>query len=356
MRGEKPNDGKLFSYVSLEERVPEDHPLRAMRRLTDEALAQLSSHFDEIYSAVGRPSIPPEFLLRAMLLQLLYSVRSERMLIEQLDYNLLFRWFVGLEIDAEVWNPTTFTKNRERLLEGDTAREFFAAVLDLAKAKRLLSSEHFTVDGTLIEAWASHKSFRRKDGGDKPQSGGGRDFRGEKRANDTHASTTDPDARLYRRTHHGEAKMAYLGHVVVENRNAIAVAGCVTFADGYGERSAALKMIESIPGSGRITLGADKAYDTKNFVAEARSLGATPHVSQNTNGRRSALDSRSTRHPGYAKSLARRVIVERVPAWLKNVALLRKVKHRGRAKVDWVFVFALAAYNLVRIRNLEVAT
>ncbi|SRR5712691_199231 len=356
MRGEKPGDGKLFSYVSLEGRVPQDHPLRAIRRMTDEVLAKLSSHFDEIYAATGRPSIPPEFLLRAMLLQLLYSVRSERMLIEQLDYNLLFRWFVGLEIDSEVWNPTTFTKNRQRLLEGDTAGEFFAAVLDLAKGKRLLSKEHFTVDGTLIEAWASHKSFRRKDGGDKPQGGGGRDFRGEKRANDTHASTTDPDSRLYRRTHHGEAKMAYLGHVVVENRNGIAVSGCVTFADGYGERSAALAMSEAIPGSGRITLGADKAYDTKPFVAELRSLGVTPHVSQNTNGRRSALDARTTRHPGYAKSLARRVIVERVPAWLKNVALLRKVKHRGREKVDWIFVFALAAYNLVRMRNLELAT
>jgi len=355
MRGEKPSDSKLFSYISLEERVPQDHPLRAIRRMTDEVLTELSGHFDEIYATTGRPSIPPEFLLRAMLLQLLYSVRSERMLIEQLDYNLLFRWFVGLDIDSEVWNPTTFTKNRERLLAGDTAGEFFAAVVAMAKRKRLLSNEHFTVDSTLIEAWASHKSFRRKDGGDKPHAGGGRDFRGEKRANDTHASTTDPDSRLYRRTHHGEAKMAYLGHVVVENRNGIAVSGCVTFADGYGERSAALEMIESIPGREHITLGADKAYDTKGFVADARSLGVTPHVSQNTNGRRSALDSRTTRHPGYAKSLARRVIVERVPAWLKNVALLRKVKHRGRAKVDWIFVFALAAYNLVRIRNLEVA-
>jgi transposase len=355
MRGETPKDARLFSYVSLEQRVAADHPLRAVRRMTDEVLGRLSARFDEMYAASGRPSIPPEFLLRALLLQLLYSVRSERQLMEQLDYNLLFRWFVGLDMDDAVWDATTFTKNRERMLAGEIAEEFFSLVVEMARQKRLLSAEHFTVDGTLIEAWASQKSFKRKDGSDSG-SNGGRDFRGEKRSNQTHASTTDPEARLYRRTRNGEAKLAYLGHVVIENRNGFAVAGCVTTADGYGERQAAVEMLAAVPSRRRITLGADKAYDTRAFVAELREQGVVPHVAQNSNGRRSAIDKRTTRHVGYAKSQACRPMVERVPAWLKNTALLRKVKLRGKKLVHWLFVLGLAAYNLVRMRNLELAT
>jgi len=351
MRGEDQSQGRVFSYVQLGERVPADHPLRPIREMTNEVLANLSSLFDDLYASVGRPSIAPERLLRALLLQLLYSVRSERMLMEQLEYNLLFRWFVGLEMDDAVWVPTVFSKNRDRLLEGDVAREFFHQVVEMARQRGLLSDEHFTVDGTLIEAWASHKSFRRKDG--EPPAGPGADFRGEKRSNETHQSTTDPEARLYRRTHHGEAKLAYLGHVVVENRNGLAVAGCVTAADGFAERAAAVQMIEELPVTGRITLGADKAYDTRDFVQAMRDNDVTPHVTQNTTNRKSAIDGRTTRHPGYGMSQAKRPMVERVPAWLKNVGLLRKTKHRGRERVDWIFVLALASFNLVRMRTLE---
>jgi transposase len=354
MRGDTPRDRPMFSYVMPEERVPKDHPLRPIRRMADTVLERLSAHFDELYSQVGRPSIPPEFLMRALLLQLLYSIRSERMLMEQLDYNLLFRWFVGLEMDDEVWNHATFSKNRERMLSGDIAREFFYEVTELARKQKLLSDEHFTVDGTLLEAWASQKSFRRKDGGDPP-SGKARDFRGEPRSNETHQSTTDPEARLYRRTHHGEAKLSYLGHVLIENRNGFAVGGCVTQANSYAERDAALAMLEELPIHHRITLGADKAYDVKSFVEALREQEVTPHVTQNTAGRRSAIDSRTTRHPGYGQSQACRPRVERVPAWLKNIALLRKVRFRGREKIDWIYMLGLAAYNLVRMRSLEVA-
>lgn len=355
MRGETRTSKGLFSYVSLEERVPANHPLRPIRQMTDEALSKLSPRFDEMYARVGRPSIPPEFLLRALLLQLLYSVRSERQLMEQVEYNLLFRWFVGVDMDAKVWAPTTFTKNRTRMLASDIAREFLAQVVEMARQKGLTSSEHFTVDGTTLEAWASQKSFRRKDGNDTPQSGGGRNFHGEKRSNETHASKTDPDARLYRKTTNGEAKLAYLGHSLTENRNGFAVAGCVTHADGYAERTAALDLIETVRG-GRITLGADKAYDVKSFVAALREQEVTPHVAQNTTNRRSAIDRRTTHHPGYEMSQSCRHKVERVPAWLKNVAMLRKVKLRGKDLVDWLFVLGLAAFNMVKMRNLEPAT
>lgn len=354
MRGDDPSQGAAFSYVTPEQRVPSDHPLRLIREMTNEVLRLLSGRFEELYSRVGRPSIAPERLLRALLLQLLYSIRSERMLMEQLDYNLLFRWFVGLSMDDPIWAPTVFSKNRDRLLAGDIAREFFHEVVEMARRRHLLSDEHFTVDGTLLEAWASHKSFRRKDG-EPPPGAGGRDFRGERRSNDTHASTTDPDARLYRRTHHGEAKLAYLGHVLMENRNGLAVGGCVTHATGYAEREAALELVQALAVSGRITLGADKAYDTKAFVAALRENRVTPHVAQNDTTKTSAIDRRTTRHPGYGMSRARRCLVERIPAWLKNVALLRKTKHRGRERVDWVFVFALGAYNLVRMRGLATA-
>ena len=353
MRGDDPSQGAAFSYVTPEQRVPSDHPLRLIREMTNEVLGLLSGRFEELYSRVGRPSIAPERLLRALLLQLLYSIRSERMLMEQLDYNLLFRWFVGLSMDDPIWAPTVFSKNRDRLLEGDIAREFFHEVVEMARRRRLLSDEHFTVDGTLLEAWASHKSFQRKDG--EPPGAGGRDFRGERRSNDTHASTTDPDARLYRRTHHGEAKLAYLGHVLMENRNGLAVGGCVTHATGYAEREAALELVQALPVSGRITLGADKAYDTEAFVAALRENQVTPHITQNDTTKTSAIDRRTTRHAGYGMSQARRCMVERIPAWLKNVALLRKTKHRGRERVDWVFTFALGAYNLVRMRGLATA-
>jgi transposase len=354
MRGDTPRDRQIFSYVMPEQRVPKDHPLRSIRRMADEALERLSPRFDELYSRVGRPSIPPEFLLRGLLLQLLYSIRSERLLMEQLDYNLLFRWFVGLEMDDEVWNHATFSKNRERMLSGDIAREFFFEVVALARRRRLLSDEHFTVDGTLVEAWASQKSFRRKDGNDASGKGGGQ-FHGERRSNETHQSTTDPEARLYRRSNSGEAKLSYLGHVLIENRNGLVVNGCVTRADGYAEREAALAMVEELGNGERITLGADKAYDVKSFVKALREQSVTPHVAQNTSRRRSAIDRRTTRHSGYGKSQSRRPMVERVPAWLKNIALLRKVHYRGREKIDWLFVFGLAAYNLVRMRGLEAA-
>jgi IS5 family transposase len=281
-------------------------------------------------------------------------VRSERQLMEQLDYNLLFRWFVGMDLDEKVWAPTVFTKNRDRLLAGDVAARFFAEVVELARQKRLLSDEHFTVDGTMIEAWAGHKSFRRKDG--KPPKGPRGDFRGEKRSNETHASTTDPDSRLYRKTQQGEAKLSYLGHIVTENRNGLAVAACLTKADGYAERVAALGLIEPLRKGRRITLGADKGYDAAAFVAALRERGVTPHVSQSKNGRRSAIDGRTTRHPGYSISQALRPMIERVPAWLKNVAGQRKTKYRGEARVGWSFLFALGAYNLVRMRNLEAMT
>ncbi|MBZ0145138.1 MAG: IS5 family transposase [Rhodocyclaceae bacterium] len=354
MRGEEIQQSSAFSYVSPEDRVPAEHPLRAIRRMTDEALERMGPAFAELYSWTGRPSIPPERLLRALLLQALYTIRSERLLMEQLDYNLLFRWFVGMDLDEKVWAPTVFTKNRDRLLAGDVAARFFAEVVELARQKRLLSDEHFTVDGTMIEAWAGHKSFRRKDG--KPPKGPHGDFRGEKRSNETHASTTDPEARLYRRTHHGEAKLSYLGHIVTENRNGLAVAACLTKADGYAERAAALELIQPLRKGKRITLGADKGYDAAAFVAALRERGVTPHVTQNKSGRRSAIDGRTTRHLGYSMSQALRPMIERVPAWLKNVAGQRKTKYRGQARAGWSFLFALGAYNLVRMRRLEVAT
>jgi transposase len=354
MRGETSGQGRAFSYVSLEERVPADHPLRAIRRMTDEALAKLSPAFDRLYSKFGRPSIPPERLLRALLLQLLYTVRSERLLMEQLEYNLLFRWFVGMDMDETVWVPTVFTKNRDRLLQGDVAQEFFAAVVEQAREKRLLSDEHFTVDGTLIEAWAGQKSFRPKDGG--PPSGSIGGFRGEKRSNKTHASTTDPDARLFRRSKSAEAKLAYLGHILIENKNGLPVAAGVTEATGFAEREAALGLLDQIKKSRRITLGADKGYDTTEFVARTRARGVTPHVARNVTNRSSAIDGRTTRHSTYALSQALRPIIERVNSWVKCIGGQRKTKHRGVDRVGWNFTLALAAYSLVRIRNLEAAT
>ena len=348
MRGDERIQGGMFSYVTLEQRVPQDHPLREIRRLTDVVLRSLSGAFDSLYSASGRPSIAPEYVLRALLLQAFYSVRSERQLVEQLDYNLLFRWFVGLGMDDAVWNHAVFSKNRDRLLTSDVAQQFFAAVNQ--QAKRFMSDEHFTVDGTLIQAWASQKSFRKKDGSDDD----GTNFHGDKRSNDTHESTTDPDAQLYKKSYGKESHLAYLGHALVENRNGLIAAAMVTQADGYAEREAALLMLadKQQGRSRRITVGADKAYDSKDFVKAARKLNVTPHVSKNDNGRRSNMDGRTTRHEGYAISLSCRWLVEKGFGWLKETGPVRQVKVRGLHKVDWVFVFSCAAHNLLRLPRL----
>src|SRR6266851_204986 len=353
MRGTDHQQSWMFSYISAERRVPADHPLRALRVMADAALAQLGPAFDAIYARSGRPSIAPEKLLRALLLQVLYTVRSERLLMEQLDYNFLFRWFVGLSLDDPVWDATVFTKNRERLLEGEVAAGFFSAVVGQARAHGLLSDEHFTVDGTLIEAWAGHKSFKRKDnpGQHTPPDDPGNpsvDFHGERRSNLTHQSTTDPEARLARKGAGKEAKLSY-GHVLMENRNGLAVNGCVTQATGRAEPQAAMAMVEAIPGWQRITLGADKGYDSKQFVAELRDHQVTPHVARKAT---TIIDARTTRHPGYLISQQKRKRIEEIFGWLKTVAGLRKTRHRGAARVGWMFCFALAAYNLIRMRNL----
>jgi transposase len=370
MRGEDQRSEGFFSYVRLEARIPADHPLRAIRELVDAALAELSRSFDRLYAREGRPSIPPERLLRALLLQAFYTVRSERQLMEQLDYNLLFRWFVGLSADDPVWDATVFCKNRDRLLDGDIAAKFMTSVLNLPHVRKLLSSEHFSVDGTLIEAWASMKSFvpkslpsgsdPRDGGGDPPAGKGGsrnaeRDFHGEKRKNDTHASTTDPDARLFRKGAGKEAKLCHMGHLMMENRHGLIVDARLTEANGTAERTTALDMIEdnARPGS---TVGGDKNYDTADFVAGCRKRGCTPHVSQNATNRRSAIDARTTRHPGYRISTIKRKRIEEPFGWIKTVGGLRKTRHCGRGLVEWFFVLTAAAYNLVRIPKLLPAT
>jgi transposase len=356
MRGEDRRSGGLFSYVDLEARVPADHPLRPIRRIVDDALNGLSGEFEALYSHLGRPSIAPERLLRALLLQAFYSVRSERLLMEQLDYNLLYRWFVGLGIDDPVWHPTAFTTNRERLLEGEVAGRFLVAVLDRAEVRRLLSDEHFSVDGTLIEAWASMKSFRPKgDPGDEPPEGGRngeRDFHGERRRNDSHASRTDPEARLFRKGAGKEARLSFMGHLLMENRSGLVVGAGLTQASGFAEREAAVMLIEGVPGRHRITIGADRAYDTAGFVADLRRLNATPHVAQNTSGRRSRIDRRTVRHPGYLASQRARKRIEEAFAWVKTIAGQAKTNFRGTARVGWAFTLAAAAYNLIRLPKL----
>src|SRR6201981_1187369 len=358
MRGGDEQTGELFSYVNLEKRVRSDHPLRAIRGLMNEALVALEQEFAALYAPIGRPSIPPEKLLRAMLLQAFYSIRSERQLMERLEFDLLFRWFVGVGVDDAAWDHSVFSKNRERLLEGDIAAKLFGGLLAQQRVKRLLSTDHFSVDGTLIEAWASMKSFKPKDGSDEPPADGdGRnreaDFHGEKRSNDTHASTTDPEARLYRKGPGKEAKLCFMGHALMENRNGLVVDACLTEANGHAERIAALHMSE--PRAERptpITLGADKAYDVEDFVNELRSMNATPHVAQNANGRSSAIDGRTTRHAGYAVSQRMRKRIEEAFGWIKMVAGQERTKLRGRERVGWAFTFAAAAYNLTRLPKL----
>ena len=361
MRGQDTQQSTMFSYLSPENRVPTDHPLRRMRPMVDVALTSLSPVFDEMYSAVGRPSIAPEKLLKALLLQVLYTIRSERLLMEQLGYNLLFRWFVGLNMDESVWVPTVYSKNRDRLLAGDVAEKFFAEVLEQARAADLLSDEHFSVDGTLIEAWAGQKSFQRKDGGNQgPKDDPGNptvDFHGEKRGNDTHQSTTDPDARLARKSGGHEAELANCGNIIIENRHGLVVDTELLQCNGTAERDAAMLMAERLEGAERVTLAGDKGYDTKDFVQEMHGINVTPHVAQNLkrNGG-SAIDGRTTRHAGYQISQRKRKRIEEVFGWMKTVGMLRKSRHRGVFKVGWVFTFTAAAYNLVRMRNLLTPT
>jgi len=356
MRGEDQRNQRLFSYVRPDSRIPANHPLRLIRRVIDAALARLSSDFDALYAREGRPSIAPERLLRALLIQAFYSVRSERQLMEQMDYNLLFRWFVGLSVDEPVWDASTFSKNRDRLLARDVAAAFMAAVLNTEEVKGLLSDEHFSVDGTLIQAWASMKSFRRKGGTDEPPSpgrNGERNFHQEKRSNETHASTTDPDARLFRKARGQEAKLAFLGHLLMENRNGLIVDARLTRATGTAEPEAALAMLGDVPGRRRISVGADKAYDTAAFVAAAREINVTPHVTQNiTEYRGSNIDARTTRHVGYRISQVIRKRIEEANGWIKEVAGMDRAPFRGLARMGWMFTLRAAAYNLVRLPRL----
>jgi len=379
MRGDNRQQEAMFSYLSPEQRVPPDHPLRTIRTLVDEVLHELSPTFEALYAAGGRPSIPPEHLLRALLLQVLYTVRSERLLLEQLNYNLLFRWFVGLNMDEPVWDHSTFSKNRERFLVGDVAQAFFARVLAAAQRRNLVSDEHFTVDATLLEAWAGMKSFRRRDEPPMPPPDDPGnptvDFHGERRSNATHASTTDPEARLARKGKGRESKLCYLGHVVIENRHGLVVQAQATIVTGTAETATAEdlverlivqaaaatgtvdaeeadELVEQLASSQRRTVGADKGFDTADFVAGMRALNVTPHVAQNSAGRHSAIDGRTTRHPGYAISQRFRKRVEESIGWLKTIGLMRKLRHRGTERVDWMFVFSTAIYNLVRLRTL----
>jgi transposase len=356
MRGTDVHQEGLFSYVSPESRIPKQHPLRPIRQMVDAALSELSDQFEANYAQTGRPSIAPEKLVRALLLQVFYSIRSERLLCEQLDYNLLFRWFVGLSMDDAVWDHSTFSKNRDRLMQAEIAEAFFEQVLDQARAKGLTSDEHFSVDGTLIEAWASLKSFRPRDDSDDPPEGGSRNpdrnFRGERRKNETHASTTDPEAKLFRKGPGKEARLCYMGHVLTENRNGLVVDAALSQATGTAEREVALAMVEAIPGQHRITLGADKNYDTKEFIAGVRALNVTPHVAQNDTNRRSAIDGRTTRHVGYEISQRVRKRIEEVMGWGKDIGPVRKTKFRGADRIGFQWLLALTGYNLIRMRNI----
>ena len=355
MRGYENRSDVLFLYVSPESFVPEDHPLRPIRLMADKALASLSREFERMYSHTGRPSVPPEVLLKSLLLQILFSIRSNRLLVEQLGYNILYRWFLGLSLEEKIWDHSTFSQNQERLIGTDVAGQFLQRIIAQATEARLLSKDHFSVDGTLIEAWASIKSFHPRDEGPRNRSGRNDevDFHEKRLENDTHVSTTDPESRLYRKGKGKESKLCYMGHhTLMENRNGLAVNARVTKASGTAERQAAIDMLGDLPGKSRVTVGGDKAYDTKEFVSETRGLNVTPHVAQNTKNRASAIDDRTTRHAGYPISQRKRKRVEEIFGWLKTVGFLRKTRHRGTDRVGWMFTFGVAVYNLVRMRNM----
>ena len=361
MRGKPEQQLAMLSSLSTEDLIPKDHPIRRIRKVINEVLVELDGEFDAMYSRIGRPSVPPEQLLKASILMALYSVRSERAFCERLNYDLLFKWFLDLPIDATAFDATTFTKNRDRLLEADIADRFFAAVVRQAKLRRYVSSEHFSVDGTLLEAWASHKSFKPKGGSDGPAAPGGRnveaDFRGEKRSNQTHVSSTDPEALLARKSNNTAAKLCYAGHLLMENRNALIVDAELTQADGYAERATAIELLARLPSRRRRrTVAADKGYDTKAFVADCRHLGVTPHVAPHTNGRRSAIDGRTTRHPGHRTSQRTRPRIEEPFGWIKTIAGGRKLRYRGRQRNRAWFLLTTATYNLIRITALDAST
>jgi transposase len=364
MRGGDRQQSGMFSYVSLEDRIPKNHPLRKIRSLVEPVLKELSPRFDETYSQGGRPSIPPEKLLRALLLQLFYSIRSERQLMEQLDYNMLYRWFVGLNIDDSVWDPSTFSKNRDRLLDGNIAQAFLHGVLREAEARGLLSHDHFTVDGTFLDACASHKSFVPRDEADQPPAddddpgNSGVNFRGEKRSNRTHVSRTDPDALLACKSWGTASRLRYLGSALADNRHSLIVGAVVSQPGYHAEGDAALEMLTALdPTSRRRTLGADKGFDRGTFVDDLRDLGFTAHVAPNVHARRfkSDVDGRTTRSTGFVISQRKRKRVEEFFGWSKTFGLLHKLRHRGLNKVDWIFTFTAAAYNLIRIRTLTEA-
>lgn len=362
MRGNDQQQSYMIVYVMAEERIPQDHPLREIKRIVDKALKKMHPLFSKIYSKMGRRSIPPEHLLRGLLLQVLYTVRSERQLIEQLDYNILYRWFVGLEIDDPIWNASTYSKNRERLLSNRLVQAFFREVLEEARSRNLLSEEHFSVDGTLIEAWASHKSFKEKDRSDDSTKSDSRnptvDFHGEKRKNETHQSTTDPDSRMYKKSQGQTAKLSYMGHVLLDNRHGLISDASTTQATGKAEPDTAVTLLKRKQRGKkkrrRITCGADKAYDNQSFVDKLRGLCVTPHVTQNDTNRSSRIDRRTTRHAGYSISQTKRKLVEESFGWMKTVGLMRKTRHKGLQRVNWMFIFTATAYNLVRIRNLSI--
>jgi len=360
MRGSDERTGELFSYVDIEERIPQNHPLRLIVRIVNEVLAGLDGEFAKLYAEGGRPSIAPERLLRALLLQAFYTIRSERQLMEQLHYNLLYRWFVGLGVDDTVWVPTVFSKNRDRLLRAEVARKFLSDLLTHKEVRALLSDEHFSVDGTQVQAWASMKSFVAKDGSSEPPSSGRngeRDFHGEKRSNDTHASATEPEAKLYRKGKGKEAKLSYIGNVMTENRNGFVVEAELRQVSGTIEREAATAMIARYsPGAQRITVGGDKNFDTADFVADMRAFHVTPHVAQNTSGRRSAIDRRTTRHAGYAVSQQKRKRVEEPFGWGKTIGGLARPMLRGVKKLDFKFIWTMAAYDLIKLPRLIGAT
>lgn len=363
MRGEIKRQNELFSCTPIESRIPKTHILRKIRSMVEPILVKLSPDFDSLYSETGRPSIPPEYLLKALLLQVLYTIRSERLLVEQLDYNMLYRWFVGMGADDKIWEETVFSKNRDRLLEGSIADRFFTEVVAEANRQDLVSKEHFSVDGTLIEAWASFKSFQKKeDDGKKTKSkddddtngrNGGVDFKGEQRTNQTHESKSDPEAKIYKKSKGATAKLCFMGHVLMENRNGLAVNSRLSQATGTAERDAAVEMATDLPGESRKTLCGDKNYDESKCVGKLRNLKVTPHVAQNEHAKRtSSIDGRTTRHPGYEVSIRKRKRIEEIFGWLKDIGLMRKTHFRGLPRVEWRFTFALGVYNLVRMSNL----